>query len=285
MNEDTNDDSIIATKMDPGMAQTIPRDCGNSGYQRKIHDPSVWRHLQEVYIETVGDNDNRFAKKYANKWEDYASYSGFNVAVEVKDDGHRGRSIYAAEPIRKGTKVWNSFHLARFHTPREMKDFLQQLDHDLRCDALLWAYVEKGKGYVALALDPASFVNHGETKDVINLDADCYAMRDIAMGEELLEDYSHFIGFKNNEVEWFHRMRGISWKEEQGPTSRSHSATEYNVLGAPKTWGSAGGLRGRAEYPVPPPQTIVFCLSCLVACLVVKKFLPSHFFKKQKGGI
>ena len=149
-----------------------------------------------------------------------------------------------------------------------------QLDHDLQCDALLWAYVEKDTNYVALALDPASFVNHGENEDVINLDGNCYALWDIEIGEELLEDYSDFIGFSDNQVEWFHQIRGIAWKE-QGPSTRSHSAEEYNLIGAPKTWG------GKTFSPA----VVVIFFSCLVAACVARKFLPFRLFKKQKGGI
>lgn len=152
-----------------------------------------------------------------------------------------------------------------------MRNFLQELDHDLQCDALLWAYVEKDTNYVALALDPASFVNHGESEDVINLDKDCYALRDIEIGEELLEDYSDFIGFSDNRVEWFHRIRGVAWKEE-GPSKRSHSTEEYNLVGAPKN--------GFETFP-----SAVFICSCLVAACVLRKFLPLYFSKKQKGGI
>ena len=53
--------------------------------------------------------------------------------------------------------------------------------------------MEKGEGYVSLALDDGSFVNHGETSDVINLDKDCSAIRDIEIGEELLENYTEFV--------------------------------------------------------------------------------------------
>ena len=260
----------LAARLRPGMANSIPKDCGNSGYQRKIHDPTVWRYLQQMYIET---NENAHAQTYAEKWETYPSYSGFTVTVDIRDDGHRGRSVYAAEPIKKGTLVWDPFHLAQFHTPQEMRDFLQELDYDLQCDALLWAYVEKNTNYVALALDPASFVNHGESEDVVNLDENCYALRDIEIGEELLENYSHFIGFDNNQqVEWFHRIRGVAWKEE-GHSTRSHSAEEYNLIGAPKTRGTLS------------PAVSAFAISCLMAACVVRKFIPLHFSKKQKGGL
>mmetsp|Transcript_14943 Transcript_14943/g.30979 ORF Transcript_14943/g.30979 Transcript_14943/m.30979 type:complete len:269 (-) Transcript_14943:452-1258(-) len=267
----SDEDDVLS----PAMSRVIPKNCGNSGYQRKIHDATVWRHLQETYIDTV---DNTFSNIYEDAKEAWPSYSGFLVSVNVKDDGKRGRSIYAAEPIAEGTKVWKPVHLAQFHSPTELRTFLDELDHDLQCDALLWAYVEKGTSYVALALDPASFVNHGETEDVVNLDENCVALRDIEMGEELLENYSEFIGFDENEVEWFHRIRGVAWKEK-GP-SRSHSTDEYNMLGAPKMWG--GNAQFRDQFP--PSHAVIFFVSAVCALLVGKKFLRTST-KKAKCSV
>jgi len=252
------------------LEDVIPNDCATTGYKRVIHDPHIWRFLQETYIKSVNE---RSAGKYSARRDKLPSYSGFTVAFEVKDHGPRGRSIYAAEPIAKGTKIWDPTHLVKFHTPREMKEFLGRLDHDLQCDVLLWAYVEKGLGYVSLVLDPASFTNHGERPELINMDDNNHATRDIQMGEELLENYSKFIGFDEDSVEWFHEMRGIAWKEG-GPPARSHSTNEYNLLGAskgaPKMW-----------------DTItLFALGLfVVSVLILKKVLPSNLFKKQKDGL
>ncbi len=271
MSDTTNEDDILR----PAMSQIIPKDCQNSGYERKIHSPMVWRHMQEVYMDMV---HNTHSEKYEFVWEEFPSYSGFTVSVEIKDDGHRGRSVYAAEPIAKGTTVWKPVHLAQFNSPVEFRDFLSELDHDLRCDALLWAYVEKGLGYVALALDPGSFVNHGETEDVVNLDGNCVALRDIEMGEELLENYTEFIGFAEDEVEWFHRIRGVAWKEDDA--SRSHTTDEYNLLGAPKVWGK----RTQFCEQFPPAYTVFFVLSALFAFVKVKRFLRNNV-KKEKCSV
>ena len=254
--------------------QMVPRDCATSGYKRVIHDPTTWRRLQEAYIEMA---DDEHSDRYARRKKKLPSYSGFSVSVEVRDDGHRGRSIYAAEPIAKGTKVWDDTHLVSFNSPDELKGFLGKLDHDLQCDALLWAYVEKGDGYVALALDPASFVNHGETEEVINLDKDCFAIRDISIGEELLENYTHFIGFDEEEVKWFNRIRGVAWKEAVA-ASQARSTNEYNLLGAPKAWGV---LKGDDVALTWLPAVLVF----IVAVWVLKKIFPSNVLKKDKGGI
>jgi hypothetical protein len=256
----------------------LPNDCATSDYKRVIHDPHTWRFLQDTYIKSANEHS---AGKYSAQRNKLPSYSGFTVAVEVKDHGPRGRSIYAAEPIAAGTKIWAPTHLVGFHTPRELYEFLGKLDHDLQCDVLLWAYVEKGEGHVSLALDPASFTNHGEKPELINMDENNHATRDIQMGEELLENYTKFIGFDEDTVEWFHKMRGIAWKEG-GPPGRSHSTTEYNLLGAPKLW-DATGLNGRS------PGTVLIPLLALglfgVSVLILKKVLPPNLFKKQKDGL
>lgn len=206
----------------------IPTDCATSNYERTIHSPLVWRHLQEIYIDTLDD------PIYAEKWETFPSYSSYKVAFEVRDDGPRGRSIYAAEPIYEGTQVWEDFHSAIFKNREELQSFLQELDHDLQCDVLLWAYPEKDHDHVSLALDPASFMNHGDTEEDINLDVDCVALRDIDIGEELLGDYSDYVEFSNDKFDWFTELRGMAWSEQPDAPIRSSSAEEYNLLGAPK---------------------------------------------------
>mmetsp|Transcript_919 Transcript_919/g.1942 ORF Transcript_919/g.1942 Transcript_919/m.1942 type:complete len:275 (-) Transcript_919:674-1498(-) len=260
-----------------GSLNDLPLDCATSGYHRAIHDATTWRFLQETYLDSV---DERNARGYRARRRQIPSYSGFNVAVEVRDDGHRGRSVYAMEPIARGTTVWDSTHLVRFTSPIEMRAFLGRLDHDLQCDALLWAYVEKDFGYVSLALDPASFVNHGESEDVINLDADCNALRDIEVGEELLENYTHFIGFEEDDNMWFNRIRGVAWKEG-GPPDRARSTNEYNLLGAPKTWGSGDFVVGQS-WPI---KASFLLLGGIVLFAIGRKLVPAQWHRKQKNGI
>jgi hypothetical protein len=193
-----------------GGERGIPQDCATSNYLRLMHDTATWKFLQDTYYQTVDNNSND--DEYSRKKKRFSKKSsGFTVDVIVKDDGYRGRSVYANQFIQQGTKIWNSIHLVSFQTPKQFKSFLFNLDstsesssnvrggldkknvHDLQCDILLWSYVEKGEGYVSLALDDGSFVNHGETSDVINLDKDCSAIRDIEIGEELLENYTEFV--------------------------------------------------------------------------------------------
>ena len=201
-----------------GGERGIPQDCATSNYSRLMHDQSTWKFLQDTYYQTVDDNSNDDEYSRRKKRLSKKPSGGFTVDVIVKDDGYRGRSVYANQFIQQGTKIWNSIHLVSFQTPKQFNSFLFNLDstsksrsnvrrglnqknnvhdninvHDLQCDILLWSYVEKGEGYVSLALDDGSFVNHGETSDVINLDKDCSAIRDIEIGEELLENYTEFV--------------------------------------------------------------------------------------------
>jgi len=291
----------------------LPQDCATSNYPRLIHDEATWKFIQDTYYETVSGPRHEYDADYTRRYKSIDTIrSGFNVDIDVKDDGFRGRSIYAAEFIPKGTQVWKSFHLARFETPKELTLFLSRLNrYDLQCDSLLWAYVEKNQGSVSLALDEGSFVNHGESDAVVNLDSDCYALRDIQVGEEMLENYSHFIGF--HELVWFDRIRGNAWKEpelqhKEGMNGDllAKSSDTYNIFGAPKKgWdGSYSQQHGQGqttitaadylntEYYSKHPNAMMnvvvatFGVFCIVVggLLMVKKF-PSHFFKKEKRGL
>mmetsp|Transcript_32967 Transcript_32967/g.37791 ORF Transcript_32967/g.37791 Transcript_32967/m.37791 type:complete len:356 (+) Transcript_32967:51-1118(+) len=287
----------------------LPQDCATSNYPRLIHDEATWKFIQDTYYETVSGPRHEWDADYTQRYKSiHTPRSGFtisDVAIEVKDDGFRGRSVYAGQFIPKGTGVWKSFHLARFETPDELTLFLSKLKrYDLQCDSLLWAYVEKGHGYVSLALDEGSFVNHGESEEVVNLDSNCYALRDIHEGEELLENYSEFIGF--HELKWFDVIRGDAWKEPEieqkaGMTDLLAKSSEtYNIFGAPKKrWDGSYSQQHQsyvettaAEYlTLEKNAMLIVGIALLGACClvgggvcVVRKF-PYHFFKKEKEGL
>merc|ERR1711865_655022 len=118
---------------------------------------------------------------------------------------------------------------------------------------------------------------------VVNLDSDCYALRDIQLGEEMLENYSHFIGF--HELVWFDRIRGNAWKEPELQHKKgmngdllAKSSETYNIFGAPKKgWdGSYSQQHHHGRYAL----LGAICLVGVGVC-VVKKF-PYYFFQKEK---
>jgi hypothetical protein len=252
----------------------VPLDCGTSGYKREIPDPDTWRYLQDTYLDNV---KNQFTDRYKERNEEMPSYSGFRVAVEVKDTGlETGRGVFALEPILKGTKIWDSAHLVSFHYPHEMRSFLKKLDHKSRCDALLWAYPEKDAEYVSLALDPASFVNHGESAEDVNLDQLLYTTRDIEVGEELFHNYTDFMDFESESTQWFNQIRGKAWKQDKSPFW-TNSTTDYNVLGGPVI--EVGYLgEGIDESEVRQLFILVFG----IAVLALRRMVPSNLAKKTK---
>jgi hypothetical protein len=182
-------------------------DCVASNYPREIHSWNTWKYLQNVYQEEVlkfGRTDDEFTS-----WN--STQTGMQIPHYIRDDGPRGRSVYTAIPIPKGTRIWKPSKLATFEHPQELVSFLRRLPHDLHCDALLWAYPDEDSETVGLALDVGTYVNHADSKELLNLDTSCRASRDIHAGEELLEDYSKFIGIDT--LEWFNIIRSAAWHE------------------------------------------------------------------------
>jgi hypothetical protein len=188
-------------------------DCVASNYPRKIH--STWKFLQDVYQEELlkfGRKDDVFVS-----WN--TTQTGMQIPYYISDKGPRGRSVYSAIPIRKGTSIWKPYKLANFEHPQELVSFLRRLPHDLQCDALLWAYPDKSSETVGLALDAGTYVNHAESKESLNLDINCKASRDIRAGEDLLEDYSDFIGIDT--LEWFNIIRSMAWDDHSSKNQQN----------------------------------------------------------------
>jgi len=79
--------------------KSLPQDCATSNYARVIHNEVTWKFLQKSYIKSIKN------KSYEQKRKN-SPVSGFLVNVVVKDDGYRGRSVYTAQDISEGTRVW-----------------------------------------------------------------------------------------------------------------------------------------------------------------------------------
>ena len=199
----------------------IVRDCKSSKYPRRKYNHKTWKLLQRVYREEAHKLHRR---NFGVAWS--ARHTGMQIPFHVKDDGPRGRSVYSAIDIEKGTKIWNPSKLATFDHPLELVNFLQRLSHDLQCDVLLWAYPDAENENVGLALDEGTFVNHAESDELKNMGSTGYALRDIRAGEEILEDYTEFIGVQS--LEWFNIIRARAWEEEID-SSPASSATDIHT--------------------------------------------------------
>ena len=111
------------------------------------------------------------------------------VKTKLKPSGVHGLGVFAAEFIPKGTRVWE---FREGFDSRLSEEFVASLPEPaqstLRHYSALW-----GGGYVVSA-DDARFLNQSETpnlKTFAEPDMDV-ALRDIQIGEELLEDYREF---------------------------------------------------------------------------------------------
>lgn len=101
-----------------------------------------------------------------------------------------GIGLFAAEPIKKGTVIWEftphldmTFPIARLHeAPRQMKEFL---------DIYGYIPIDRPDIYI-ICVDNARFVNHSGKPNSDDTTGKTIASRDIAAGEEILSDYTSF---------------------------------------------------------------------------------------------
>lgn len=105
-----------------------------------------------------------------------------------------GTGLFAAEPIPSGTLIWE-------FTPgfdRAMTDLeMRQLPLDARRYLADYAYRSQTSGRHIIPEDNGRYFNHSDTPNTIsryngNGEAQTYALRDIAAGEELTDNYDSF---------------------------------------------------------------------------------------------
>ena len=220
----------------------LPKDCAASNYPRLLHGEQTWRLLQRSYYEQSyarKSYHHRLTGRYQHLW-----YSGVDdYYVQARDDGGRGRGMYAIKDIPAGTKLWFSslewvVNDGIWRTKDEMTEFLERLPHDLQCDVLLWSYSaapsrsgSSGSKYVECNLDEASYFNHAESPELVNLlPPQSTAARDIKKGEELLMDYGSFIALGKDSIPWYDDIRNLAWKDSTAEvsTSNNHAISKAN---------------------------------------------------------
>jgi hypothetical protein len=123
---------------------------------------------------------------------------GWNVNVEVKRSAVHGSGVFAAEPISAGARVW------QFDTSMRVcnRESLSRLAPSTLARALKAGYVHEPSGLFLWYADGMQFMNHGEGRAAnVGLhywprleDDHIVALRDIAPGEELREDYRGCLG-------------------------------------------------------------------------------------------
>lgn len=111
------------------------------------------------------------------------------VKTKLMPSPIHGMGVFAAEFIPRGTRVWEYREGFDHRVPAEFVDSLPEPGRtSLRHYSAFW-----GGGYV-ISADDARFLNHSQTPNLKTFsepDVDI-AIRDIQVGEELLEDYREF---------------------------------------------------------------------------------------------
>jgi len=174
------------------------------GGPRPIPPIATWGLLRGVYYGIVGPQQSTI--DYLNLPIDG---NGFLVPVTVGYVPEKGRGIFAAEDIPKGTVVWDEIFTARFPSPIYFRRFLSTIPREMACDVLIWAYSEdyawdgddddddpsNKRPTLSVDLDIGSLMNteNKETDEWKNVDNEnCEATRLIRKGEEILVDYKEF---------------------------------------------------------------------------------------------
>ena len=165
--------------------------------------------------------------------------TGMEISYEIQILSQKGRSVITKQFVPKGTKVWNAKYHAMFlghNQQSQFKQFLSLLTWEQACDALQWCYAIYDGDYedeeneddddedddddeigVACVLDEGSLFNHGNGDEANvgyhnpHTDDDVIALRDIQIGEELVQDYDTF----DEDLVWFENLIRIGWKDDE----------------------------------------------------------------------
>lgn len=187
--------------------------------EQPIPSEELWRMLRERYVSVVGPKESRIADPSSTPWH------GFGVPFEAKQAGEKGRGVFATANVSKGQLVWSATRFtAVFKTADLYRTFLRSLPYYESCQAMgyTWPAKTKSEGkkpWIAVDLDPGALMNSGShgygekeyQEDVSNVQCvgetkdhpkgACFALRDIASGEEFLCDYSGF-----SDSSWFRKL-------------------------------------------------------------------------------
>lgn len=124
------------------------------------------------------------------------------VKTKIDKSNIHGIGLFADEFILKGIKIWEftpgfdlKFTIEQINElPKEVQEYLK-----------MYAWLSKKSGMYCLASDNGKYFNHSKNNNVQSYYFDehdeviTYALHDIKIGEELLDDYSSFEeGFKEN---------------------------------------------------------------------------------------
>ncbi|KAL3905368.1 MAG: hypothetical protein SGILL_009706 [Bacillariaceae sp.] len=200
----------------------LVKDCTDDSHPKRLHGRDMFAGILRNALRQSKNDLGQPIPSYLNK----PFVNGLQVPYQVRDHPDHGRGLYAVDDIPQGTLVWQG-ELASFDHPRDFVAFLRYLPQDLQCDVILWAYpVQHSRSKVMLAMDEGSYMNDA------GKDANCggnvpSTLRNIDVGEELVEDYSTYLDFEGSVV-WFHSLRehvfgGGGYTDQGAPTGTAEN--------------------------------------------------------------
>ncbi|GFH44265.1 hypothetical protein CTEN210_00739 [Chaetoceros tenuissimus] len=169
--------------------------------KRPLPREEIWIHAQQTFENILNDFSKNTNVKATRR-------DGFHVAHEAKYTISKGRGIFAAQDIPKGTLVWSTRRTIFFASGSLYRKFLIDINRNFVCDFIEWSWVQTfqdGTSRIAIALDDGSLCN--DAGDTANIGCNeefsklykggCVhnyiALHDIKFGDELLCDYSSFV--------------------------------------------------------------------------------------------
>ena len=123
------------------------------------------------------------------------------VKTRIGPSQIEGLGLFAAEAIPKGTVVWALDERFDTRIPFEHYEAAPAIIRDH-----LWRYAWRDEVSWINCGDDGRFINHSSTPNLgVSGSCESRAVRDIAEGEELTEDYGVF------DID-FHQYKGVDWR-------------------------------------------------------------------------
>eukprot|EP00978_Attheya_sp_CCMP212_P035291 scaffold152579_cov45-Attheya_sp.AAC.1 len=131
----------------------------NERTELKIPDEEAWMIMRKLYQDIVGEKST--IAPLSNE-------SGMKVPFYVAHVPGKGRAVFASQPVKKGTLVWDERQEGDFFDGDSFRKFLVSLPTELRCDALMWSWAENRDGVllIATAFDEGSMFNDNDHNPV-----------------------------------------------------------------------------------------------------------------------
>ncbi len=230
-NEDVQEEAMIRRYLDPSKWDTFGYwdiyhyfTCGKLllTSARPVWSEQQFRDTRDFYHEFVENDDTPFIGLFRSTYQANEDvYDLSQNAVPYLSGGAKGRGLKAARDIKEGDVIFKfTNNTIIFNDGNTMRKFLFAMndrfsDPGMVCDIWIWAWIQDMEGEIPFAgvvdLNNGNLLNdyglgalYGEEQEEIQEDSAnircqgaalvCSASKDIAKGEELLGDYTDFVG-------------------------------------------------------------------------------------------